>query len=133
MHWSAFFGINNIKAFRKLIINEKDRIQHPKDYIKPAIKPITEKEKIIIRELPLYEIRRKFPELEEKIRNAIFEKFTDTDGFYYSVQSGFKSRNRLDFQIDHIKPMSEGGLTTLDNLQLLTRVENLIKSNMQYC
>ncbi|WP_442943308.1 HNH endonuclease signature motif containing protein [Nostoc sp.] len=28
---------------------------------------------------------------------------------------------RKDFQIHHIKPMSQGGFTTIDNLQLLTR------------
>ncbi|MHB1364750.1 MAG: DEAD/DEAH box helicase family protein [Eubacteriales bacterium] len=128
-HWSAFFGIENQRAFRKLIDDAIDRFVKPNDYNKTTIEPLKEKEKIKIQQLPLYEIRRKFPELGEKIRNAVFEKHTNAEGLYYSTQSGYKSRNRLDFQIDHIKPMSEGGLTVLDNLQLLTRVENLKKSN----
>ncbi len=128
-HWSAFFGIENQRAFRKLIDEAIDRVVKPNDYTKTTIKPITKKELINISDLPLQEIRRRYPELGEKIRNSVFEKFTDTNGFYYSAQSDYKSRNRLNFQIDHIKPMSEGGLTILDNLQLLTRVENLKKSN----
>jgi len=129
MHWAAFFGVNHQKAFRKLINDAIDRIENPEDYAKPAVKPITEKEKILIQELPLQEIRRRFPELEGKIRNAVFEKYTDSNGLYFSAQSGFKSRNRLDFQIDHIKPMAHGGLTVLDNLQLLSRTENMRKSD----
>jgi DNA or RNA helicases of superfamily II len=132
MHWAAFFGIENQKAFRKLINDAIDRIENPEDYAKPSVKPITEKEKILIQELPLQEIRRRFPELEEKIRDAVFEKYLDPNGFYHSAQSRYKSRNKLDFQIDHIKPLSKGGLTVLDNLQLLTRTENLRKSDKNF-
>lgn len=128
-HWAVFFGIDKQKAFRKLINDAIDRIENPEDYAKPSVKPITEKEKILIQELPLQEIRRRFPELEEKIRYAVFEKYSDPSGFYYSGLSGYKSKNKLDFQIDHIKPMSSGGLTVMDNLQLLTRTENLRKSD----
>lgn len=131
-HWAVFFGIDNQKAFRKLINDAIDRIENPEDYSKPSVKPITEKEKILIQELPLQEIRCRLPELEEKLRDAVFEKYSDSNGFYYSAQSGYKSRNKLDFQIDHIKPMSDGGLTVLDNLQLLTRTENLRKSNKRF-
>ena len=76
-----------------------------------------------------YEIRKRFPELEEKIREAVFKKFTDAEGYYYSVKGGYKSKNRLDFQIDHIVPMAHGGMTVIDNLQLLTVAENKIKSD----
>jgi hypothetical protein len=79
--------------------------------------------------LSLYEIRQKFPELGEKIMAAVFDKFTDADGCYYSAQSGYKNRNKLDFQIGYIVPMSQGGKTVLDNLQLLTRAENMKKDS----
>ncbi|MFT9057589.1 MAG: DEAD/DEAH box helicase family protein, partial [Ethanoligenens sp.] len=130
-HWSAFFGTDNKKAFRKLISDAVDRIQNPEDYAKPSIKPLTQKETVKVQELPLYEIRRHFPELEEKLRDAVFAKYMDNKGFYYSAQGGYRSKNRLDFQIDHIKPMAHGGLTTLDNLQLLTRAENAVKGDKQ--
>jgi hypothetical protein len=118
-------------AVRKLINDAVDRIENPGDYAKYVVNPITEKEKILIQELPLLEIRRRFPTLDERIRNAVFEKHMDADGFYHSAKSGFKSKNRLDFQIDHVKPMAHGGLTVLDNLQLLTRFENMSKSDKQ--
>lgn len=128
-HWAAFMGIENQKAFRKLIDAEIDRLENPDDYEKPTIKPIKEKEKIKVQQLPLYEIRRRFPELEEKIREAVFKKFTDTEGYYYSAKGGYRSKSRLDFQIDHIVPMAKGGMTVIENLQLLTVAENKIKSD----
>jgi len=125
--WSAFYGINNQKAFRKTINDEIDKILYPEDYKATHMKPLTQKELLQIQDLPLYEIRQSFPELGEKIRSSVFEKFTDSDGLYFSAQSGYKSRNKLDFQIDHIVPMAKGGKTVLENLQLLKRSENLIK------
>lgn len=94
-----------------------------------SVKPITEKEKVRIQELPLYEIRRRFPELGERLRDIVFDKYTDNEGYHISAQSGFRSKNKLDFQIDHIEPMAHGGLTVPDNLQLLRRDENMSKSD----
>ena len=59
----------------------------------------------------------------------VFEKCKDSEGNYSCALSDYKSRNKLAFQIDHIKPLSIGGLTTLDNLQLLTRKENALKGS----
>lgn len=128
--WSVFFGIDNFKAFRKVVGQEYDRLDYPEDYQSPKSLPITEKEQIQIQELSLWEIREKFPEsgLYEKLRDAVYEKCCDEEGYYVS-KSGFRSKRRLDFQIDHITSMARGGLTTLDNLQLLTRRENAVKSD----
>lgn len=70
-------------------------------------------------------------ELEEPMP----KNYKDMSGFITFVRSGFKAKTRINFQIDHIIPMSKGGLTTLDNLQVLsrkahaekTRTENLKK------
>ena len=125
--WSAFFGYHNYKAFRKAVRQECDRlIDGPEP---PTTAPITKQESIQIQDLPLGEIRRRFPAIWEKLRDAIFAKFQSDDGYYFSAESGHRSKSRLDFQIDHIKPMSKGGKTTLDNLQLLTRQENGIKGD----
>jgi len=127
--WSIFFGTGNRKAFRELINNEINKILRPEDYDNPKELPITKNEEREIQKLSLSEIRQKLPEIEEKIRRIIFDKFTDKEGYYFSAKSGYRSKNKIDFQIDHIKPMSKGGLTKINNLQLLTRIENISKSD----
>lgn len=127
--WAAFLGYHNIKAFTSAIDQECRRLMHPERYQPPKSMPITQQEEIQIQNLPLEEIRRRYPELGEKLRNAVFEKYQDKEGYYYSADSGYRSKNKLDFQIDHIKPMKHGGLTCLENLQLLTRRENALKSD----
>ena len=71
-----------------------------------------------IEKLTLYEIKERDIVEYRKIKNAVFVKHTDAKGFITCAISGVKSQMRRDFQIDHIKPMSQGGLTTIDNLQL---------------
>lgn len=127
--WTAFFGYQNLKAFRKAIQLERDRLIYPEDYLMPTASPLTQKEKVQIQSLSLGEIRYRYPEIGEKLRDAVFAKFQDEYGYYFSAKSGYRSKNKLDFQIDHIQPMSLGGLTTLDNLQLLTRQENGAKGD----
>ncbi|MCD8238633.1 MAG: DEAD/DEAH box helicase family protein [Clostridiales bacterium] len=127
--WSAFFGVNNAKAFRQLVFKERDKQKHPEDYETGFAEPITENELIKIKELPLQEIKERYPELGFKLRDEIFRRYTDDEGFYFSKESGCRSKNKLDFQIDHIIPLSQGGFTEPENLQLLTVKENLIKSD----
>jgi ATP-dependent helicase IRC3 len=67
------------------------------------------------------------PVYEKYLRDQVYKKFTDKDGFYYCKESGYKSKSKRDFQIDHIIPMHNGGLTELNNLQLLTKSENAKK------
>lgn len=125
--WMAFFGYHNENAFYRAVELECSRLERPVST--PSTKPLTQKEEIQIQDLPLEEIRRRFPEIGEKLRNAVFEKFQDSEGYFFSAESGYRSSNRLDFQIDHIRPISKGGKTTLDNLQLLTRQENGTKGD----
>lgn len=108
-----------------------DRILNPEDYAKPSVKPITKKETIAIQELPLHEIKRRFPELAERIRDAVYEKCTNSDGFY-CAKTGYRSKNKPDFHINHIEPMSRGDLTVLDNLQSLKREENWRKRDRYF-
>jgi hypothetical protein len=126
--WSIFFGAENQRTFRKLIDDEVYKILHPEEFTLVE-KPIKKNEERKIQKLSLNEIGQKFPEIEEKIRKIVFDKYTDEEGYYYSALSGFRSRHKPDFQIDHKKPMSKGGLTKISNLQLLTRIENRLKSD----
>lgn len=125
--WTTFFGYQNYKAFRKAVQQECNRFIDGPEPVRTN--PITKREEIQIQDLSLEEIRRRFPVIREKLREAVFAKFQDSEGYYFSAESGYRSKSRLDFQIDHIKPMSQGGKTTLDNLQLLTRQENGAKGD----
>ena len=122
--WTAFFGIKNEKVFHIEIENEIRRIRHPEWYKSADKKPITEAEKIQMKNLSLAEIAEENLELYEKIRDYVFAKHQDKFGYYCSAMSNSRSKNPLDFEIDHIIPMARGGLTELDNLQLLTVAEN---------
>ncbi|WP_024614494.1 DEAD/DEAH box helicase family protein [Clostridium sp. Ade.TY] len=81
------------------------------------------------RTLDLNKLEEENPDKASELREAVFNKFKDKDGYYHSAISDYKSKNKVIFQIDHIVPISEGGLTELSNLQLLTRWENMKKSN----
>lgn len=59
--WTAFFGYQNLKAFRKAVQLERDRLIYPEDYTAPTALPLTKKEEVQIQSLPLAEIRRRYP------------------------------------------------------------------------
>jgi ATP-dependent helicase IRC3 len=81
-----------------------------------------------IEKLTLYQIKERDILEYKKIKQAVLDKHTDARGFITCAISGFKNKLRRYFQIDHIKPMSQGGLTTLDNLQVLSRKAHVEKT-----
>lgn len=121
--WQTFFDFSE-KNFRNEVQLAINRILHPEDYVLPTEKPheIFEDRRYV--DMSLWDIRKHDPQYYQWLHDKVFEKFTDSEGFYFSAQSGKKSNNKLDFEIDHIKPLSAGGKTVLDNLQLLTVKEN---------
>lgn len=78
------------------------------------------------------DIRSYNPQYAKYLSDKVYNKYKNEEGFYVSASKNYKSKNKLDFQIDHIKPISAGGLTTLDNLQLLTRKENALKGTKKH-
>lgn len=95
------------------------------------LKPETAAEKRKIEELPLQKIIDKYPAYGISLRDTIFERSKDKDGFYVCANCGFKSKTHEFLQIDHIKPLSKGGLTTADNLQVLCRRCNAQKGDKE--
>lgn len=128
LEWQTFFNFDKREFVRELDL-AKSRINYPDIYQRKDIKPTEEKELRSYEKLNLYELRKHDAEYEKWLRDEVFKKFTDKDGFFFSAESGYKSKNKLDFQVDHIKSMHNGGLTILENLQLLTRSENARKGN----
>lgn len=126
--WQAFLGFN-----KRYFISEIDlslrKIRRPELYISNTQVPIDTKELREIEKLTMEQIREKFPVYWKKLSDSVYEKHKDDNGFYFCANTGYKNKSKLFFQIDHIQPMSEGGLTVSENLQLLKRSENMIKSN----
>lgn len=128
--WQTFFNFDKRNFLREIQL-AKTRLSHPELFVRHDIKPREEKELRSYEKLSLSQLREQEPVYEKNLRDKVFAKFTDENGFYYCAVSGHKSKNKLDFQIDHIKPMHNGGLTVFNNLQLLTRSENAKKGNKE--
>jgi len=92
--------------------------------------PVLIPDDVPLEDLTLNEIKERDPIEYRKIKNAVFAKATK-NGFISCAVSKFKSKIRNDFQIDHIKPMSQGGKTVLNNLQVLSRKAHVEKTTLE--
>ena len=130
--WKVFFGFD-----KKYFINEIDlilrKLEFPELFERNPIIPEDLKELRRLEKLSMSELRECCPKYWKKLSDDVYRAYKDENGFYHSAQSSFKSKSKLNFQIDHIKPISKGGLTKLDNLQLLTRNENINKGDTDEC
>lgn len=120
-----YFG--NRYFFKRQLETEVDKIFNPDEYIisKGNATPMQR----AVEELPLYEMEKVLPEYARKLKDEVFEKACDAEGNYCCAECGKKSVTKALFQIDHRVPMSKGGLSVSENLQLLCRVCNLRKSD----
>lgn len=122
--WSIYFN-NDFLLFNSEIDREmRNRFiaQNPE---KPKVKP----DPIDYEKLSLYKIKELNPILWRKIYDEVYDNYRDENGYYISASGNYSSKNKRYFQIDHIVPLSKGGLTKVENLQILTRWENAIKGN----
>ncbi len=134
--WQVLFGYEK-RYFKHQLHLETCKIEEPEMYEQTYIKVSIEYERVDIHSLPLSEIKERDFDYYRKLKDSIYAKHTDSNGDITCAISGVKSKRRLDFQIDHIKPMVEGGLSTMDNLQILSRKahtgktcqENLVRNS----
>ena len=111
----AFFG-NKLFFLRQLEIE----IGKQSGVIVPDMNaPIAVGEKVDVERLSLYEYCKHAPEQGRTLKDAVYEGAKTKDGVYRCAQCDYTSQHKGLFQIDHIKPMSKGGLTVPENLQLL--------------
>ena len=85
-------------------------------------------ERIDLKSLTLFGLCSAAPETGRRIKDGVYSG-AKRDGQYHCHDCGKKSPHKALFQIDHIIPMSKGGKTTPDNLQLLCRSCNQKKSD----
>jgi hypothetical protein len=127
--WQVLFGYNYL-YFKKQVDIEINKLSgfYPDLTVSP---PTVIPDEVPLESLSFIEIRERDPAEYREIKDAVFARCTDAKGFITCAASGFKSQMRRDFQIDHIKPMSEGGLTTLENLQVLSRKAHTEKTRLE--
>ena len=114
--------------FIKQIDLEMMKILYP-DIYPPEPKGNVEFRLKALEDLPLHEIGKIDPELEQWLRDQAFAKAEKADGEYECAICGVKHRDRVYFYVDHIVPMNRGGKTVPENLQILCRKCNAKKSD----
>ena len=81
------------------------------------------------------EIKKYYPAYYDELRNYLkHSMYQDDEGYYYSAiqekgQPPARSKLLSAFEMDHIIPISKGGLTIKENLQMILRTQNLKKGS----
>lgn len=127
--WQVLFGYNKLYFSKQLSIEDYKRAGLYGNL--PEATPTRIFDNEPLEKLTLNEIKERDPLEYRKIKDAVFAKHTDAQKFVMCAVSGFKSQMRRDFQIDHINPMSKGGLTTMENLQVLRRKNHVEKTRFE--
>ena len=127
--WQVIFDYNLLYFCKQLDIEiyKIKGLYGNLDLSRPTVIP----DEIPLENLSIEQIREKDPEEYRKIVDTVYERATDGWDFITCANSGFKSKTRINFQIDHITPMSKGGLTTLENLQVLSRKAHTEKTRLE--
>lgn len=118
--WSIYFK-NDFYLFRNEIERVIDKIVYGSS--KPTKVQVT----TTYEDMSLSQIRNVNLEYWRKLTDEIYEACRDNEGYYHCNVSLYKSKNRRFFNIDHIIPMKDGGKTTINNLQVIARWENIKK------
>jgi hypothetical protein len=125
--WRVLFGHKKEYFIRQLSI-EEEKIAWPRKIEEPQ-KPWIEYDKVEISKLPLHEIMKRDRVYWRKLRQDVFARHTNSVGLITCACCGFASKSKISFQIDHIVPISKGGLSEISNLQILCRKCNAIKGD----
>lgn len=128
--WQVLFGYEK-RYFKHQLYIESEKIKEPEIYGKTKGIVIVDYDLVDIHKLPLSEIKERDFDYYRKLKDSVYAKYTDSNGDIICAISGFRSKRRINFQIDHINPRFAGGLSTLDNLQVLSRKAHTEKTRQQ--
>lgn len=120
-----YFG--NKYFFKRQLEVEIDKLFNPDEYciVENNATPLNRS----IEELSIYDIENQCPEYARTLKDGVYLKAMNNNGEYCCAICDKKSEIKALFQIDHIVPMSKGGLSSFENLQLLCRFCNLKKGD----
>lgn len=129
--WQDFFG-GIRRRFVSEVYRSLQRIEFGDDF--PGTQPRVEYVKQDLEDLSLWEIRQVAPKMYQRIEAAVAKR--DPQGYFVCNNRNclcsrdgrpLRTKNRFDFEIDHITPRQHGGKTREDNLQLLCVKCNKVK------
>ena len=106
--------------FLRMVGLELAKISDPELY---AVETNVTHDKRALECLPLDKIKEVDPALEEELREGAFAK-AKVDSGYVCAHCRKVFSNRRYLNVDHIIPMNKGGLSVLDNLQILCHTCN---------
>ncbi len=89
--------------------------------------PSMEPDMIPLEDLTLFQLREIDPRRAREIADAVFEASMNGRGEYVCQNCGRRFKTRRGLHLDHIVPMSRGGKTKVENLQVLCANCNLRK------
>ena len=112
--------------FLRMVDSELFKLENP-EYYQPNQNNVTYDRKKL-ENLTLEEIEKYSPALAKKLREDAFEK-AKVEGGYKCANCGKVFSDKRFLQVDHIKPMNNGGLSVPENLQILCRSCNAKKSD----
>lgn len=119
---------NELNAWKKYFSNNKDiffkEVHRVKDYLYSSKSEVEENKEVKdYKKLSLVELYKEDRDYYENLKEKVFDKYKHKEGYYEVLN--FKSMYKRDFEINYIKPLSEGGLTVIENLELSPRLENI--------
>lgn len=112
--------------FTRMVDIELFKLENPEYYQPNQNNVIYGKKKL--EKLPLEEIKKVNPQLENELREGAFKK-AKVDGGYKCANCGKVFSDKRFLQVDHIKSLNNGGLSVPENLQILCRSCNAKKSD----
>ena len=125
--WKNFFGEQNKTAFITAITAEALKNA---GLLKKPTNALTNEEIQTAENLPLNVLVTRQPGIYEKIRDTVYES-ARVNGEYVDSQSSRRSKSRLDFEIGYKTPLSAGGKTKPDNLQLVHIGDSITLKNWE--
>ncbi len=113
--------------FKRMVDIEMDKLDGYVDT--EYARPQTQAELRKLEDLKLEEIIRRYPNIGIPLKMKVFDKARNSDGNYVCAGCKKEFDNRQFLQVDHIKPMANGGKTVEENLQILCRTCNQRKGD----
>lgn len=120
--WQTFLGIEKFKYFNSELELALNKLKFPEEYKSSPDKPTVTRENLAFEKMPLEDIKQHAPDYYKFLRDQVFKKSKNRDGYFHSIKPYSKSKNKINFELAYKVPLSNNGLTVLSNLCLKRKV-----------